>query len=121
MVKAISSGLTVIDYPHIPPQRVFPVAKIKFVRLDLKRNGDSIGYVMGSGDQVPESLRQAGYKVTLLSDEQLKNGDLSGFDAIVVGIRAYNTRSSLKSGHASLIKYVEDGGTLVTQYNTLRN
>jgi LmbE family N-acetylglucosaminyl deacetylase len=117
--KTLSSGLTVIDYPHIPPQRVFPVARIKFVHLDLKRNGDSIGYVMGSGDQVPESLEEAGYKVTLLSDEQLNSGDYSGFDAIVVGIRAYNTRRALASAHQALLKYAEGGGTLVIQYNTL--
>ena len=117
--KIISSSLTVIDYPHISPQRVFPTARIKFVRLDLKRNGNSIGYIMGSGDQVPESLQQAGFKVTQLSDDQLKNADLSGFDAIVVGIRAYNTRRGLKSVHPVLLKYAEDGGTLVIQYNTL--
>ena len=109
--KTVSSGLVVIDYPHISPQRVFPNARIKFVRIDLKRNGDSIGYVMGSGDQVPESLRQAGYHVTQLSDEQLKSGDLSAFNAIVVGIRAYNTRASLKSVQPRLLKYAEDGGT----------
>jgi hypothetical protein len=117
--KSVSSGVVVIDYPHISPQRVFPKARIKFVRLDLKRNGDSIGYVMGSGDQVPESLQQAGYRVTQLSNEQLKDGDLSTFDAIVVGIRAYNTRASLKYTHPRLLKYAEDGGTLVIQYNTL--
>jgi LmbE family N-acetylglucosaminyl deacetylase len=117
--KTLSSGLTLIDYPHIPPERVFPAARIKFVRLDLKRNGNSIGYVVGSGDQVPESLEEAGYKVTLLSDEQLKSGDFSGFDAIVVGIRAYNARRALRSAHQGLLKYAEGGGTLVVQYNTL--
>ncbi len=117
--KTVSSGLVVIDYPHISPQRVFPKARIKFERIELKRNGDSIGYVMGSGDQVPESLQQVGYRVAHLSDEQLKSGDLSAFDAIVVGIRAYNTRASLKSVQSRLLKYAEDGGTLVVQYNTL--
>ncbi|HSE41912.1 MAG TPA: PIG-L family deacetylase, partial [Acidobacteriota bacterium] len=95
--KTIGSKTVVIDYSHIPPQRVFQQASIKFVRLDLKRVGNSIGYVMGSGDQIPESLRQAGYRVSELTDDDLKNGDLSSFDAIVVGIRAYNTRTILRS------------------------
>ncbi len=118
--KVINTGRVVIDYPHISPQMIFPKAEIKLVRVDLKKAGNSIGYVMGSGDQVPEILRQVGYRVTLLSDEQLKAGDFSGYDAIVVGIRAYNTRTILKSVHSKLLSYVENGGTLVVQYNTLQ-
>ncbi len=118
--KVINTGRVLIDYPHISPQMIFPKAEIKLVRVDLKKAGDSIGYVMGSGDQVPEILRQVGYRVTLLSDEQLKAGDFSGYDAIVVGIRAYNTRTVLKSAHSKLMSYVENGGTLVVQYNTLQ-
>jgi LmbE family N-acetylglucosaminyl deacetylase len=118
--KVINTGRVLIDYPHISPQLIFPKAEIKLVRVDLKKVGDSIGYVMGSGDQVPEILRQVGYRVTLLSDEQLKAGEFSGYDAIVVGIRAYNTRTILKSVQSKLLNYVENGGTLVVQYNTLQ-
>jgi LmbE family N-acetylglucosaminyl deacetylase len=118
--KVINTGRVLIDYPHISPQMIFPKAEIKLVRVDLKKAGNSIGYVMGSGDQVPEILRQVGYRVTLLSDEQLKAGDFSGYDAIVVGIRAYNTRSILKSAHSKLLSFVENGGTVVVQYNTLQ-
>ncbi|MCI0444050.1 PIG-L family deacetylase [bacterium] len=118
--KVINTGRVLIDYPHISPQMVFPKAEMKLVRVDLKKAGDSIGYVMGSGDQVPEILRQVGYHVTLLSDEQLKEGGFSGHDAIVIGIRAYNTRTVLKSAHSKLMNYVENGGTLVVQYNTLQ-
>lgn len=118
--KVINTGGVVVDYPHISPQMVFPKAEIKLVRVDLKKAGELIGYVMGSGDQVPEILRQVGYRVILLSDEQLKSGNFSDYDAIVVGIRAYNTRTILKSVHGKLMSYVENGGTVVVQYNTLQ-
>lgn len=118
--KVINTGRVLIDYPHISPQMIFPKAEMKLVRVDLNKVGNSIGYVMGSGDQVPEILRQVGYHVTLLSDEQLIEGGFSGNDAIVIGIRAYNTRTVLKSVHSKLMNYVENGGTLVVQYNTLQ-
>ena len=75
---------------------------------------------MGSGDFVPEALKQMGYEVRLLSDEDLSVGNLSPFDTIVVGIRAYNTRRVLQSAQSRLLDYVSAGGTLVVQYNTLQ-
>lgn len=118
--KVINTGRILIDYPHISPQMIFPKAEMKLVRVDLKKVGNSLGYVMGSGDQVPEILRQVGYRVTLLTDEQLNAGDFSGYGAIVIGIRAYNTRNILKSAQSKLMSYVENGGTVVVQYNTLQ-
>jgi hypothetical protein len=94
------------------------VAAAKLVRVDLQRHGSRIGYVMGSGDEVPEALRQVGYDVTLLSDEELEAGDLSRFDAVITGVRAYNTRAVLRRQQKRLLEYVERGGTLVVQYNT---
>jgi hypothetical protein len=114
----MSEGITDIEYAHIPAQRIFREATAKVVRADIKRRGTRIGYVMGSGDDVPNVLRQVGYEVTLLSDADLDRGDFSGYDAIVAGIRAYNTRKRLKAAHEKLMQYVENGGTLVVQYNT---
>jgi LmbE family N-acetylglucosaminyl deacetylase len=111
-------GLNEINYPHIPPQTLFPIAGAKLVRVDLRRRGHSIGYVMGSGDEVPEALRQVGYDVTLLSDEDLAGADFSKFDAVIVGVRAYNTRAALRQQQKRLLEYVERGGTMVVQYNT---
>jgi hypothetical protein len=113
-----SSGLVRIDYPHIPVQTLFPPAEARLVRLDLKAPGRTIGYVMGPGDAVPEALRQVGYSVTLLSDEDLESGDLSRYGTIVTGIRAFNTRGRLKHAEARLLEWVKGGGTLVEQYNT---
>ncbi len=88
------------------------------LRENMTRVGSSIGYIAGSGDQVPDALRQVGYRVDLLSDEQLLAGDFGSYDAVVVGIRAYNTRPVMRVAQARLMTYVEKGGTVVVQYNT---
>jgi LmbE family N-acetylglucosaminyl deacetylase len=116
--KTFTRGLEEIDYPHIPRQTLFPLADAKLVRVDLQRRGSRVAYVMGSGDEVPEALRQVGYDVTLLSDEDLDAADFSRFDAVIVGVRAYNTRAALRKNQRRLLEYVERGGTLVVQYNT---
>lgn len=114
----ISKGIVDLDYPHIPAQRILGEAVAKVVRVDIKHNGSRIGYIMGSGDDVPNILRQVGYDVTLLTDADLDRGDFKAYDAIVAGIRAYNTRDRLKLAHEKLMQYVENGGTMVVQYNT---
>ena len=116
--KAFTRGLLEIDYAHIPRQTLFPPARAELVRVDLQKRGSRIAYVMGAGDEVPEALRQVGYDVTLLSDEDLEAADLSRFDAVVTGVRAYNTRAALRQQQRRLLEYVERGGTLVVQYNT---
>ncbi|HEU5163846.1 MAG TPA: PIG-L family deacetylase [Thermoanaerobaculia bacterium] len=108
-----------IDYPHIPVQTLLPNAHAKLVRADIATDGKRLGYVMGAGDEVPEMLRQIGYDVELLSDEDLESGDLSRYDAIVLGVRAYNTRGRLAHIHQRLFEWVRQGGTLVAQYNTM--
>ncbi|MCM3875267.1 MAG: PIG-L family deacetylase [Thermoanaerobaculia bacterium] len=116
--KVFSRGVVRVDYPHIPQQTLFPPAEARVLRLDVKAPRAPVGYVMGSGDEVPDALRQMGYTVTLLSDDELENGDLSRYAAIVTGIRAYNTRPRLKLAESRLMSYVEGGGTVVAQYNT---
>jgi len=113
-------GLATVDHPHIQPQTMLLPAQASLVRTELAIDGRRIGYVVGAGDEVPDALRQMGYAVELLSDEQLAGGDLGGFDAIVTGVRAYNTRTALASAQARLLEYVAAGGTLVVQYNTGR-
>jgi LmbE family N-acetylglucosaminyl deacetylase len=113
----LTRGLMEIDYPHIPRQTLFPPAEARLVRTDLRRDGKRIGYVMGAGDEIPAALRQVGYNVVLLSDQDLETA-LSTFDAIVTGVRAYNTRPRLRQLQDRLLEYVERGGTLIVQYNT---
>jgi hypothetical protein len=112
-------GLTTIAYDHIPAQTEFPTASVKVVKVNLKKKGEKIGYIMGAGDEVPNSLRQIGYKVTELNLENITSQILSSYDAIVIGIRAFNTKERLKYVHPLLLNYVKNGGTLVVQYTTL--
>lgn len=114
-----SLGRFTIDYSHITPQTLLPHATATLIRADIERDGRRIGYVMGAGDEIPDSLRQIGYDVTLLTDEQIELGSLEDFDAIVIGVRAYNTKKRLASLQERLFEYARNGGTLVTQYNTL--
>ncbi len=119
--RQISSGMVTINYPHIPVQTLFPPAEAKLVRLSINKTINNIGYIMGSGDLIPEYLRQLGYNVRMLTDEDIDTLNLHKFDAIITGIRAYNTRNRLSIYQPKLIKFVKDGGTLVVQYNTSFN
>nr|WP_068886519.1 PIG-L family deacetylase [Pedobacter panaciterrae] len=115
--KTYNRGLHVIDYEHIPTQTLFPFAEAKVDKVDLKLAGKRIGYIAGAGDLVPESLKQIGYDVVNITPAQVINGDLSGFDAIVTGVRLYNVSEHIKSMQPKLMKYVNDGGNLLVQYN----
>jgi len=114
----IATATRVIDYPHFPAQTLLPPSDSKLVRADIRSLAKTVGYVTGAGDEVPGSLRQIGLDVTLLTPDDLLHGDFSRFDAIVTGVRAFNTRPDLRANYQRLFKYVEDGGTLVVQYNT---
>ncbi|RNI31028.1 PIG-L family deacetylase [Rufibacter latericius] len=115
--KAYTQSFRIIHYPHIPTQTLFPEASAKAVKLDLKRKGQYIGYLMGAGDEVPASLQQIGYAVDQLRVEDLSATTLQKYDAVVVGVRAYNTMERLKFQQPQLMQYVQNGGTLVVQYN----
>lgn len=114
-------GLISIHYDHIPAQHLFPETVIKINRLDLKKKGTNIAYIMGAGDEIPQALEQIGYQVTILNDKPVNAEVLSRFDAVITGIRAFNTTEKLKTIHPLLLDYVRNGGTLVCQYNTMPN
>ncbi|WP_109682349.1 PIG-L family deacetylase [Xanthomarina spongicola] len=116
--KTYSKELIEIDYEHIPYQTVLLPSESKIVRLDIQKKGEFIGYINGAGDVVPESLQQIGYHVTTITPEDINPETLSKFDAIVVGIRAYNTLETLKFKQQQLFDYVSNGGNLIVQYNT---
>lgn len=116
---AYAKSLTRIAYPHIPIQTVLLPAQVKAMRVDLQRGRvRRVGYIPGAGDDVARSLERVGYQVTPLDGEALRTRDLSSYDAIVTGIRAYNVDPTLPAVHDRLMRYVEGGGTLLVQYNT---
>ena len=110
--------LVTIDYAHIPLQQILLPSEAKFNRLEIETRGNNIGYIMGAGDEIPESLRQMDYNVTLLAPEKITPEAIKDFDAILVGIRAYNTVDALKFKQNTLLDYVKNGGTMIVQYNT---
>ncbi len=117
--KTIDVAVHKIIYSHIPVQTLFPKAEARLVRTDAITLAKHIGYVMGSGDDEPEALRQLGCEVTLLGEKDLAQGDLSVYDAIVTGIRAYTERPDLVANQSRLLQYLSNGGTLIVQYNRI--
>ncbi len=118
--KEYSGELIKIDYNHIPLQTLVVPAETKLVKLNIRKKGENIGYLDGAGDVIPESLEQIGYKVSRLDPGKISAASLSGFDAVVMGIRAYNTVEDLQFKQPALLKYVENGGTVIVQYNVNR-
>ena len=108
--------MNAIAYPHIQTHRFYTRAETKVVVLDLKAAPENVGYIMGSGDDVPESIRQMGLNVTMLEEKDLASGDLSKYDSIVVGIRASETRLDFVANKQRLLDYVKNGGNLIVQY-----
>jgi LmbE family N-acetylglucosaminyl deacetylase len=118
--KKYNKELVEINYSHIPKQSVLLNSEAKVVRLNIEKAGDYIGYIKGAGDVVPESLEQIGYKVKMINPEEINEENLKQFDAIVLGIRAYNTVPALKYKQKFLLDYIANGGNMVVQYNTSR-
>ncbi len=118
--KIFDRELATIDYEHIPYQSVLLPSEAKVAKIDIRKKGQNIGYINGAGDAIPESLKQIGYSVTTIDPSNISAVNLQNFDAIVVGIRAYNTVPELAFAQPALNKYVENGGTLIVQYNTSR-
>jgi LmbE family N-acetylglucosaminyl deacetylase len=117
--REVNTGFRVIEYPHIPPQAVFTPSRVPLIRAEVKTLARSVGYVMGAGDDIPDALRQMGCDVRTLSADDLARADLAVFDAVVTGVRAFNTRPDLRANMQRLLDYVRQGGTMVVQYNVL--
>ena len=111
-------GYYEFNYEHIPKISVFPESEAHLVKVKISKKGESIGYITGSGDDIPAVLEQLGYRVSLIDETMVDNIDLSQFDAVVTGVRAYNTNTRLVANYEKMMQYVKAGGTLVVQYNT---
>jgi LmbE family N-acetylglucosaminyl deacetylase len=107
-----------IEYDHIPSIVYFHEATAKLSKIDLKTEGNYVGYIPGAGDKVPDALTAMGYKIVTLKENDIKADNLKQFDAIVTGVRAYNTNEWMNNVYDDLMQYVKDGGVLLVQYNT---
>ncbi|WP_300025256.1 PIG-L family deacetylase [uncultured Maribacter sp.] len=116
--KEINKELITIAYDHVPTQTVLLPAEAKVVRLNIEKAGENIGYIMGAGDAVPTSLEQIGYNVQLIDPATITKESLQKYDAIVLGIRAYNVVEELKFKQKFILDYIKNGGNVVVQYNT---
>lgn len=113
--QMFDKSIKTIAYQHIPSQTIFPTSEAKLAKVDVKTTVKNIGYIAGAGDDVPTALRQMDCQVTMLNEAGLTK-DLSVYDAIVVGVRAYNTENYLANYQSKLMDYVKNGGTMVVQY-----
>lgn len=111
-------SLTKISYDHIPDIFYNYYDRVALLKMDLKTSGSLIGYIPGAGDKVPEALEQMGYKVVSLTRNTITPNNIKQFDAIITGVRAYNTNEWMNSVYDVLMDYVKNGGVLLTQYNT---
>jgi hypothetical protein len=108
-----------IDYAHIEPQTLISPAQAKLVRAKIENKARAVGYIPGAGDAIPESLREIGTEVKILSDQDVKAANLSRFDAVVLGVRAYNVHPErIGAWYPELLAYARQGGVVVVQYNT---
>jgi hypothetical protein len=108
----------VVEYPHIRRYHIYADAEATFKVTDVRMPANmTVGYVMGVGDQVPPAIEQLGARVEMIGPEDLAWGNLSRFDAIVTGVRAYERRDDLRANNSRLLDYVFNGGTAIVQYN----
>ena len=114
--ETFAQTMHTLAYPHIQTHRFYTKAETKVEVLDLKVSPVKVGYIMGSGDAVPEAIRQMGLNVEILAENDLTSGNLSKFDVIVVGIRASQVRADFTVNHQRLLDYVKKGGNLIVQY-----
>jgi hypothetical protein len=116
--KEFSFSREQIAYPHIGVHILMPAAEARVVRADIRKTGQQIGYLSGAGDEVPQCLKQIGYDVKMLEPADVTPENLSRFDAVVLGVRAYNTQRRIADLQRKLLDYVQAGGVVIAQYNT---
>ncbi len=107
-----------IRYDHIPIQTLYPEATSQLVNVPIKKYGQHVGYIAGAGDAIPQTLREIGYEVWEMQDQEVTPENLETLDAVILGIRALNTNEKIATFMDDLLAYVEKGGTLIVQYNT---
>jgi LmbE family N-acetylglucosaminyl deacetylase len=115
-----TNGYQEIEYPHVQRRQVIKPAETALKVVDVKIIPNlSVGYIVGVGDQVPQAIEQLGAKLSFIDQDELAWGDLSKYDVIVTGVRAYERRGDLRAYNHRLLDYAERGGTVIVQYNKM--
>ena len=114
-------GIDIISYEHFPSQTRFPKSEISLIKFNLNIKHKKIAYLMGSGDKVPESLRLVGFEVDIFNKDEVTVSNLDSYDALIIGVRAFNTDKTLGNIKSEIMKYMNEGGNVIVQYNTSRN
>ena len=114
-------SMRTINYDHIPSIRYFYADAIKILNIDLKTYNKKIGYIIGAGDKIPDALEQMGYDVVLLTEKDLARANLQQYDAVITGVRAFNTNEWMNKYYDKLMKYVQNGGNYIVQYSQANN
>ena len=117
--KVYDSEQININYTHIYKQVVLKPAETRALKLDIKTKSEKIAYIMGAGDEVPKSLMQMGYQVSILKPEEITTEKLQTYDVVMTGVRAYNVITALAFKQSLLFDFVKSGKTMIVQYNTL--
>ena len=118
--ETFSSGYQEIEYPHVQRRQVIKPAVTSVKVIDVKTSpGLDVGYIVGVGDQVPPAIEQLGARVSFIEPDDLAWGNLSKYDVIVTGVRAYERRDDLRAYNRRLLEYVERGGVMIVQYNKM--
>jgi LmbE family N-acetylglucosaminyl deacetylase len=119
--QQFTEELVSIDYEHFPLQRVLVESESSLIKLDIKKSGENLAYLMGTGDEVPQSLRQIGYNVTEISIDDITKDRLKTYDALIFGVRCFNKYPELKNKLTIVHDFVRNGGNFVVQYNVNGN
>jgi LmbE family N-acetylglucosaminyl deacetylase len=116
--KIYNHSIQIISYDHIPTQTLVPQAFSRVVRSDIRKEGNVVAYIRGAGDEVPTALRNLGYEVWEMKNDEVTAANLAKVDAVVLGIRALNTNPRVRYFMPEVLKFAEKGGTVIVQYNT---
>jgi hypothetical protein len=118
--EKFSNGYQDIEYPHVQRRQVVKPAVVAVKVIDVKIAANlNVGYIVGVGDQVPPAIEQLGARLGYIEPADLAWGNLSKYDVIVTGVRAYERREDLRAYNKRLLEYAERGGTVIVQYNKM--
>jgi hypothetical protein len=116
--KEYREGYRTVGYTGLLPANLYRPATYRARGADVKvAPGLKVGYLPGTGDEVQASLENLGVHATTLTMGDVAAGKLSGYDVVVLGVRAYAAHPGLAAANGQLLQYAKNGGVVIVQYN----